>query len=113
MDGKYGQLYTQDDVLRILNAVKNGEGIEGMGPESLLSMALSTEGVGDALTFPAVEPVFLIRGKDECGAEAVHEYRFIALAHNADEAFLASVEESEAAFAEFARSNPDDMKVPD
>lgn len=73
MDGKYGRLFTAEDVVRLVNAMTHEVPDEELNLDALIEQAVR-EADGRPLTFPADEPLFLLRGKDKFADETVAHY---------------------------------------
>lgn len=100
-DARYGRLFTEDDVVRLINAMTYE------APDEALNLGVVIEQAErDAerpLTFPADEPLFLLRASDPAAPEAIDEYELAA-----SRAVPAAAE-----FRAWQQANPDRVKVPD
>lgn len=104
-DGKYGRLFTQDDVNKIAAKVH----AEAGAGKPLDEIIFNT----DDFTFPADEPLFLLRGKDISAADTIYEYRFFTRDAGSPESQVESVQNAHAAFEAFKQANPERMKAAD
>lgn len=109
-DGKYGRLFTEDDVIAFAHEMtqENAGMDRGMSEDRVRSELAEFEG-----KFPKDEPLFLLRGKDKVAAETIEEYRFLSRENGSPDEQVLSVIKAKDAFAEFARENPERMKVAD
>lgn len=107
MPDKYGRLFTEADVKRLLEyAVLEG----APRPEEQIA-AFDAKGW---LTFPADEPVFLLRGKDRTALAALHALLdHLQTAEGVSDDYYTAVHGKAAEFVLFAMEHPDRMKVPD
>jgi hypothetical protein len=128
-EGKYGRLFTEDDVLRIMRYGDPGSWAD--------TLAMFDSGERGPLTFPADEPLFLLRGKDKAAAEAIalpddldagagpersyYEAAFkarldaglVTLDSEQDDPHLRAVQAAADAMREWQAANPDRVKAPD
>lgn len=117
MDGKYGRLFTEQDVRKIVRYATISA--QTMSPE-LSSEQVMNDVLDDKisddfnLTFPKDEPLFLLRAKDKRSLGAVRHYHDLcdrSVGVGVDH--LDGVEKSVRQFEEFRADNPDRMKDPD
>lgn len=123
-EAKYGRLFTEADVKRIVRHVvllyAGKRPTEGEAADDTMGvidyfdgMHEAKPGEHDALTFPADEPLFLLRGQDVTTPEVIRAYVVEAARAGA------SVEHREAAAAAgryvagWQHANADRVKVPD
>ena len=111
-DAKYGRLYTQADVvaiLRMVSALRDDGGSDGMSDAQLAALIPEP-------TFPADEPLFLLRGQDKAAPGAIAEGRnyldecshlFAPVEH------LHAVSEAHEGLVRWQAANPERIKVPD
>lgn len=108
MDTKYGRLFTEEDVAKLLDHLNIG--FEAELPEVITQA--EKEGVG--FRFPADEPQFVLRGQDVDALEAVEAYQGI---REENEHITPSQAESlltaRDGFRAFRNERPDRMKVAD
>jgi hypothetical protein len=105
MEGKYGRLFTEDDLRLILRReLACGEAV-------IDRMIQEAERIGTK--FPADEPVFVLRGRDLAARVAVEDYGATARNLGAPTAHVGDVARAAAAFRRFSIEHPDRMKVPD
>lgn len=123
---KYGRLFTEADVQALVARFAHECGVYGtQGPEVL--KRLLDEGF--STTFPADEPVFVLRGKDGATPAALYGYvdylkhvlngaTFAEFEHGsfhpgALKRHMQSAEEFNVELSAWQRANPDRVKVPD
>jgi hypothetical protein len=117
---KYGRLFTEEDVQRIVSTVMGIIGLALMRGETppmtgqaMLEHALAVT-APSRLTFPADEPLFLLRGQDALAPDMVREY-----AIRADDPSAVNEEHRRAAWdaademREWQAQHSDRVKVPD
>lgn len=116
--GKYGRLFTEADI-RLLAA--RWLGGRPMGPDIMVETLDDLERAG-RLTFPADEPLFLLRGQDRAASFAIAstqpestgiDYAQAALNVGATHRHLDEVWKAAARMREWQAANPDRVKVPD
>lgn len=124
MDAKYGRLFTETDMCAIVSGVLSAH---GLNPETARHDAAGAlRAMDQSTTFPADEPLFLLRGQDEAApnaiaapTEAEQEYGGIgdycsgAMVAGAEDEYLATVFVAARAMREWQAANPDRVKVPD
>lgn len=115
-DRKYGPLFTQKDVqqLVVLGRISPRASVDELVAEA------RERGDTPPLTFPADEPLFLIRGQDIAAAPAVMAYGNAAAEAGAKQQFLDDLGESYRQITEFqAKPGPNGIdptgnaKIPD
>lgn len=109
-DTKYGRLYTEEDVAKIVCS------ITGMisAPEAVADhIALIDEFPWAQLTFPADEPLFLLRGQDKAATTGVDAYLRECSLMGASLAHTVAIEHAYNTMMEFVARHPDRVKVPD
>jgi hypothetical protein len=106
-DNKYGRLFTRDDVEKIVNLVRKFD--EESGSRVDLDLVISD----NAFTFPADEPLFVIRAKDQLGLAQVRNYGTLCRARGCKAAHLDGIDRAERDFEAFRREHSDRMKKPD
>jgi hypothetical protein len=77
MDGKYGRLFTQEDVERLFGSAVESASQMGVGEGDLTRVREALSAARDGMAssrFPADEPLFLLRGKDLLAPVAVQAY---------------------------------------
>lgn len=117
-DLKYGSIYTEADVHKIVEAVLENGDVQG--PEGTKNVI---DAIRDDLTFRRDEPVFLLRGQDAAAYGTIDEYRFAISRGATDsngrgygpagEGVQQQVQQAVTAFEEYASANPEVMKVAD
>lgn len=118
MEGKYGRLFTEDDVKRMLNMAV----LEGAPSPAEQIAGFDAQGL---LTFPADEPLFLLRGQDKAAPEAISAAERVPLgyegpidyAERAVEAgalppHIIAVERAARMMRDWQREHPERVKVP-
>lgn len=104
-DRKYGQLFTEDEVRKLIGYAT---------PDVSFEEALEEFEADDrVLTLPPDEPTFVLRAQDVAAMVTLNSYRQEAVNAGAAEAHITGVEETIAQFQNFAAQNPNRMKVPD
>lgn len=106
-DLKYGRLFTEGDVEAILEHF--GAAFETREFGKVADQAIAE---GFEPTFPADEPLFLLRGQDDLAQHTVQSYFNLAADNGAPASVLISAEKSADQFAEFAIAHPDRIKEP-
>lgn len=109
-ESKYGRLFTEDDVCRIVAGVLR---CHGLNPETARHDAAGVLRADQSTTFPADEPLFLLRGQDGAAVPAVRDY-----GHRADDAgaravHLGNVSVAALEMERWQTQHPDRVKVPD
>jgi hypothetical protein len=105
---KYGRLFTEDDVERILTAA-----VGVMGHPLIHGFREVIDKAKAESTFPADEPLFLLRGNDEVASTAVGAYLRECVLQGCDLAHTTAIERAYDAMMDFAARHPDRMKRPD
>lgn len=106
MEGKYGRLFTEGDVKKMLRlAVLEG----APSPEEQIA---EFDRRGE-LTFPADEPLFLLRGQDKAAPGTITGYLMCANAAGASIEHASAARKAGRAMAEWQAEHPDRVKVPD
>lgn len=127
-DGKYGRLFTEADVrylLRYAALRADNEGIDvlsrdadgnAVDPGELLLAdydEIAAELTSTQLTFPADEPLFLLRAKDRDAAAGLYGYaEGCDMDSDVGEEQRKAVAAAIRAFHEFEAAHPDRVKVP-
>lgn len=127
MEGKYGRLFTEADMERALRAahdeafsagmVEEGAGLEEgdrrRWPPTLATLDEEFDARGESFTFPADEPLFLLRGQDSHAIATISAYsEDFDYSDPAQKAHVENVEVALAEFARFAIANPGRIKEP-
>jgi len=99
-DDKYGRIFTQDDARSLVEACLN----TGKSYDELIQSG--------EFTFPADEPLFVLRGQDETALETIEEYKFLNRT-NPNDQLLEAVAASLREFRKFKDENPGRMKTAD
>lgn len=108
-DSKYGRLFTEKDVQYIVNMMR----LEG-APNHVCDALPQMEATGKVqFTFPADEPLFLLRGQDKAAPAAVRCYRDHARTAGAGSSLRIGVASAAEAMRKWQRSHPERVKVPD
>jgi hypothetical protein len=102
VDSKYGRIYTQQDAISLMQLADD--------PVDQSFGQILEDFTG---TFPPGEPVFVLRAKDKSALDTLADYRANAKAKGAGGAHLDNVTKAIDEFRNFARNNPDKMKIPD
>lgn len=119
MEGKYGRLFTIEDVQQILNWGR----LEG-SPESAMGIVADIDERESLrpLTFPADEPLFLLRGQDKAASLAIAstqphatgvDYAQASLNVGASQDHLSAAWKAAAEMRDWQEANPERVKVPD
>lgn len=107
-ENKYGALYTETDVINILDFV-----LEDLDSHLTVGDYMDAVRAGEAgkMKFPPEEPLFLLRGQDKRALAALRFYRDH---QNPRASFLHSngVEKAMTAFEKFRVQHPDRLKEP-
>jgi hypothetical protein len=98
-DAKYGRLFTEADVRKL---AARWLGNRAMGPDIMVETLDDLERTGE-LTFPADEPLFLLRGSDGLWAP-------FSTSDGSDDPVRCSLEQ---ALSAWQAANPDRVKAPD
>jgi predicted transcriptional regulator len=106
-NGKYGRLFTEADVVNLMD--KAWEEGRGEGDEESLAEILETT----ETTIPRDEPWFVIRGKDQLAPTVVRDYATRAEFERCDEDFVRQVNEAADHIEQWQEEHPDRTKVPD
>lgn len=114
-DGKYGRLFTEADVVNLMEKAAEvgrdnaGGNYEGESLEDSLAEILGeTES-----TIPRDEPWFVIRGKDQLAPTVIRDYATRAEFERCSEDFVRQVNEAADHIEQWQAENPDRTKVPD
>lgn|SRR3954469_17559086 len=103
---KYGRIFTQADVEKIVEKVQSS-------PHRPLHTTLAMiEASGESLTFPDNEPVFVLRARDKRARGAVRFYADHQTALSPP-SHINAVEEALKQFNVYANNNPELMREPD
>lgn len=118
MEAKYGRLFTEGDVKRMLEMAV----LEGAPPAEEQIAAHEEKGW---LTFPADEPLFLLRGQDECAPDAIAtgaraggerypiDYVQSCLNRRSPGEHIQAVWQAAADMRDWQKANPERVKVAD
>lgn len=108
MHGKYGRVFTEADVRALLHCAHAGS-------TDLVALSAAAAEKGKPMTFPADEPVFVLRAQDEVAMAGLMGYDegLFSLDVHPDEPHRRGVGEMIRAFEEFERAHPDRMGRPD
>lgn len=122
MEGKYGRLFTEEDVAKLLRlqhdrSFRAGMVEEGVGcdDEELMRPATvhdAAEG-GIELRFPADEPLFLLRGQDLAAHGGAWSYAYEASRIGASIDFVTVALKAANDIRDWQEEHPDRVKVPD
>lgn len=107
-DRKYGRIFTEEDVLRILWYSQNNPD-RAMEPTTVIA---KMDEDGANFKFPVEEPTFTLRARDRRAAGAIHHYRD----HQSPRAplnHLDGIDRAEQDFLLFRRNFPELLKDPD
>ena len=114
MDNKYGHIFTEGDVLKILEYVVKEADLAT--PESASEEAANwfTDVMEEDIRFkfPAEEPLFILRGRDRRAIGAVMHYRDHQ-ASNAPDNHVEAIQRAFTAFDTYREENPGQMREPD
>lgn len=105
-DGKYGRIFTQDDVCEIVRFMRP-DGFDAGSVEAAIE-ELDSDG---SATFPPEEPIFTLRAKDRCALGTVRYYGDLIV--RSPEEHKDSVERAVRTFEQFRADHGDRMKDPD
>lgn len=115
-DKKYGRLFTEEDVINLMVAASGSSSFDPT-PEEMRELLDLYDGQADtkdtALTFPADEPLFLLRGKDRVAPNTIHYYAQGCEAFAAGEGHVRAAEEAGDVMIAWQAENEDRIKVPD
>lgn len=105
-DNKYGRLFTQEDVEKI---------VELMDPSGFDagSARVAIEELGSEAKFPVDEPLFVLRAQDRYAGPAIGHYLEMCKVADLSEPHVNAVNAAWQDFQEFFDSNPDKVKDPD
>lgn len=112
MDGKYGRLYTADDVAEIASLVRQYER-EDQSLRRPISVVVADLDAAGRLSFPADEPLFLLRGQDVVTPEAIARYVTEAAIAGASVEHREAAAEAGRYIAGWQHANAERIKVPD
>lgn len=115
-DIKYGRIFTEEDVKRLLEAMQGLSGVEDIYGEALIKVE-STDG----LTFGAEEPIFVLRGQDQCAPETIaavegeiaRDYVGNCIAAGSPQEHTEAASTAGQQMREWQAANPTLVKVPD
>lgn len=108
-DTKYGRVFTEQDVRMIVQAAIESD----CESDQELTKVIETLDNGQELKFPPDEPIFILRGQDQCAPAAIDDYREWCVEAGAQQAHLDAVLKAEQHFEAFQTNNPDRVKVAD
>lgn len=109
-DGKYGRIFTEEDVREILvfacddNKLSAGEAMNDL---------VHSKHSPVQTRFPADEPIFVLRGQDRLALGAIQHYYHRCMGRLRPQALLTEVERALKAFEQFRADHPDRIKYPD
>jgi hypothetical protein len=109
-DGKYGRLFTEADVIALVNAA------EGERPDEALDLSVVMErAAGDGWTprFPADEPLFLLRGQDLAAVITVWTYAAEATRLGCTPDFVTDVMKASNDMGDWQKANQHRLGKPD
>lgn len=102
MDNKYGRIFTETDVEKIIELAVNDT-------EADLNALADQAGV----KFPVSEPLFVIRAQDQLAPQAVANYLAMSNANGVNSDQLELVARTVNDIKAFQRDNADRVKLPD
>lgn len=111
MDSKYGRIYTQDDVKRLVTeAYEQGAryGMSGFN-ETWTQRFLTAQNCH----FPADEPIFVLRAQDKLAPDVVDYWSTRAAGRDVDQSAVDSASKCADEMDEWQENNPDKVKLPD
>lgn len=118
-DPKYGRLFTERDVGVLLAAAyEHGVGVgldvaTGASGAPPLTTAMFEETSEQRLTFPADEPLFLLRGQDAASEGAIAHYIYECDDLDARPSYIKRVENDLAEWISWQRQHSQLVKVPE
>lgn len=101
MDTKYGRIFTEADVKRMLGQHDTPE-----------SAQLQIDAYAPAGTFNG-EPVFVLRAQDNQALTTIEDYASNCLAVGCSSDHLENVAKAQHAFLDWQQAHPDKVKLPD
>lgn len=115
-DLKYGRVFTEEDVKRMLEAMQGLEDVEDIYGAAVTKVE-STEG----LTFGADEPIFVLRGQDQCApatiaaveGEVARDYVGNCIAAGSQQPHVEAASAAAQQIREWQAANPTLVKIPD
>lgn len=124
---KYGRLFTEEDAFQLVWEALGGSmaGVTHDRARGSFARALRDLDACDreyGLTFPADEPLFLLRGQDKAAPTAIRDNHppgytrdYFTAAHEAgaDLPHLDAIKAAAVEMREWQRANPDRVKAPD
>jgi hypothetical protein len=111
-DAKYGRLFTFRDVVRLINAMTHESPDERLNLAAVEAQAVR-DADGEPLTFPADEPLFLLRGQDRVAWASVEHYAVHCDVQRVDPDHASAAHDAADTFHEWQAEHPDRVKVPD
>lgn len=134
-DSKYGRLYTERDVRRMMSVVAaetthyavemQQRGGDWQGPQSVqeaeavCDRLLAEDAASGNLAFPADEPLFLLRGQDKAAPDTIATYWEICMGYGdpiaedqCPEEHCHAVQAAGVALSAWQTEHPDRVKVP-
>lgn len=118
---KYGRLFTEEDAFQLVWEALGGSmaGVTHDRARGSFARALRELDACDreyGLTFPADEPLFLLRGQDKAVLDALiggQDYEDACVDAGASREHLAAVQAAADEITAWQRAHPDRVKVPD
>jgi hypothetical protein len=119
---KYGRLFTEGDVRVLLMMVyERGRADQGNAIDTVphdgnrRGATLLADALAEDFnpTFPADEPLFLLRGQDQLATQTIDYYVGGAGVHGSPESHVEAAHQAAKAMGEWQAANPDRVKVPD
>ena len=108
MDNKYGRIFTESDVRKVIEYVIAGD----YGPDQFPDILAEMDGDQVRFKWEEDEPVFVLRARDNTAEGAIRFYRDHQRP-GAPPNHLDAIERACTAFREFRADNPHLMKDPD
>lgn len=119
-DSKYGRLFTEADVKLLMDWAHSLGQADWPVPDDAIEAYERVDGrsgpfaaLAATLTFPADEPLFLLRGQDALASPAIHAYYTLVGDSGCSQEHYKAAVEAQFAVAEWQAANPDRVKVPD
>jgi hypothetical protein len=117
MSNKYDRLFTIHDVRATVREALRAADAEDLSLEGAIiatnEAIESVEAQGHAMTFPADEPLFLLRGQDKAAKGAINVYLDECEAIDCGHAHIEAVDTAKFDLVVWQENHPDRMKVPD
>lgn len=115
MDLKYGRIFTQSDVEKILEVINRDDAPDHWWEDGELKLDVALKDMDDMeyrFKWEADEPVFVLRARDATAEGAVRWYRD-RQPRSAPANFLDGIDKAVTAFHQYRTDNPQLMKNPD